>query len=58
MSQSKIQAPDENGLKLMLENDLVEACQMTIDSFKLDYRIVQRDGKYILQDMVVALLKR
>lgn len=46
--------PDDRALRLMIENNLIKEAQLTIDVHKLQYRIVQREGKYILEDMVVG----
>jgi len=47
-------APDEAGLRLLLENNLTEEAQSLIDNHKLQYKIVCKDGKYLLEDSVVG----
>ncbi len=46
------QPPDESSLRLMLDNNLITAAQNLIDIWQLQLKIVIKDGKPILEDMV------
>jgi len=46
--------PDESGLRLLLDNNLIDEAQSLIDIHNLQYKIICRDGKYMLEDSVVG----
>jgi transcriptional regulator with PAS, ATPase and Fis domain len=46
--------PDEASLKLMLANNLVDAVNNLISIWKLQYRTTQKDGKWILEDLLTG----
>src|ERR1019366_6927491 len=48
------EAPDESTLKLMLANNLNTAVENLINIWKLQYRVTQKDGKWILEDLLTG----
>jgi len=48
------EAPDEATLKLMLANNLNTAVENLISIWKLQYRVTQKDGAWILEDLLTG----
>lgn len=46
--------PDENGLRLLIDNNMLDHANQLITTWGLQYKIIQRDGKNILEDSVVG----
>lgn len=49
-----LQPPEESSLRLMLENNLVDAVNNLINIHRLKFRVTQKDGKYILEDSLTG----
>src|ERR1700721_1262643 len=49
-----INVPEESSLRMLLENGMVDAVRTAIDIHGLQYKIVEREGKFILEDSVVG----